>query len=258
MTTPPNHNTADQSGAMQPTSSASSADKLAELIRQIDGNHSMGAAALAEALLPHLSAIVPQVVQAPIGIVRQLDNAFIEGKRACGFLFDESIADGTKLYTAPIVATPKLTECRHCGFMVALNQAPADLPIVATVPSEQKLYGYFVQIGDCSAMQVEDDHKDDNNVFPLYRNADPSPTEQASDVRNAAPSGWQFSVEHDDDNRSWLTIKTPMGTRASFSCASKIDSGGMTIAAQVLDYLKDELVKSAPAAKGNAQDEVKS
>jgi len=45
--------------------------------------------------------------------------------------------------TPPVAPADKLTECRHCGFYVALNRAPADAPAAPTLTdsdSERELF----------------------------------------------------------------------------------------------------------------------
>lgn len=54
------------------------------------------------------------------------------------------------------------------------------------------------------------------------------------------PQGWKFSVSH-GDGRVWLRISTPHGACATLSVAEASEGGGPTIAAQVLDYLRDTL-----------------
>lgn len=60
------------------------------------------------------------------------------------------------------------------------------------------------------------------------------------------PRGWKFHVSV-SDGRSWLEITTPGKARAVLSAQRKIESGGLTVAAQVLDYLADTLAGSIAA-----------
>lgn len=62
------------------------------------------------------------------------------------------------------------------------------------------------------------------------------------------PAGWNFNVSH-SDGRAWLNITTPAGTQASLSCAHKTGNGDETVAAQVLAYLRDDLLAAAPQAE---------
>jgi hypothetical protein len=79
----------------------------------------------------HMNAARP----APVGAVQAPDVAEAMGPfgagpmtRVCigGVPLGDYIKAKAAAPAAPIVATPKLTECRHCGFFVALNQAPAE------------------------------------------------------------------------------------------------------------------------------------
>lgn len=74
--------------------------------------------------------------------------------------------------------------------------------------------------------------------------AQPEQAQQAQGV----PAGWKFSVSH-SDGRAWLNITTPAGTQASLSCAHKTGNGDETVAAQVLAYLRDDLLAAAPQAE---------
>ncbi len=67
------------------------------------------------------------------------------------------------------------------------------------------------------------------------------------------PAGWNFNVSH-SDGRAWLNITTPAGTQASLSCAHKTGNGDETVAAQVLAYLRDDLLAAAPQAEPRLDD----
>jgi len=194
------------------TSSASSADKLAELIRQIDGNHTMGAAALAEALLPHLAAIVPQVVQAPKQYgMREKSWKYGLTQGPVMVLYVDSINDEQV--------------CRDDLWLATTSQLAA--PIVATVPSDSiivrrdKLSSLLSWVS-CPPNIYKDLCKPFEDLL-----AAPSPTEQASDVRNAVLIKALQSIAEESEDEM---------TR---DCAIRA-------------------LKSAPAAKGNAPAEVKS
>ncbi len=72
-----------------------------------------------------------------------------------------------------------------------------------------------------------------------------APPPQA-EAQPSIPRGWSFRVST-SDGRSWLEITTPGGARAVLSVQSESEGGGPTIAAQVLDHLKDALAAVQPA-----------
>lgn len=260
MTTPPNHNTADQSGAMQPTSSASSADEFNAALADIEAciHHftdvpsiladTMARGKAHRAIAYLRLAIVPQVVQAPIEPKRhelnernwRLALAFapvpvlyvdeINGDQTCR---DDLWLATTSQLAAPIVATGDLS---------------------TTVPSEAIAKAWYATGQDIRGGSLQS--------FMDALNSAPSPTEQASDpyfkkyiatslevdrlralaeqasdVRNAALEEAALIVDAEEDNAREEHYY-PGVVQGYEECAAAIRA-----------------LKSAPAAKGNAQDE---
>jgi len=100
----------------------------------------------------------------------------------------------------------------------------------------------FVHASYCPAESTAEDYPWQallRILRPLYTR--PAP-------RAAVPDGWLFEVT-ENDGRTWLHIKTPKGSSAALSAAGTIASGSPTIAAQVLQQLKEALTaapKSSP------------
>lgn len=214
MTTPPNHNTADQSGAMQPTSSASSADignkrqiaatmanVLFNLAQKCGDTLTSDDCAMFDALRKQWdAAIVPQVVQAPI------DDSVASMLRKHAYEMREHDADCDVAENMIAAAT-----------IIEIFDRQRAAPIVATVPSDllnaEELAafnrcvdcfddgeGYDVpkpmmsRLASIGVLRHVGKGVYETTEFGMHiRLADikqpdaaPSPTEQASDVRNAA------------------------------------------------------------------------
>jgi len=99
-------------------------DELAQEIRRVDGNHSLGAGALAEALLPFLTrALAQQPLSVPAGwqlVPVEPTDAMIEAGRMArmniqgGYGGPSSWED--MLSAAPTVGGKEEYECSSCGY----------------------------------------------------------------------------------------------------------------------------------------------
>lgn len=84
--------------------------------------------------------------QEPVAIVRRLENAFIDGKRAAAFLLDESLPEGTKLYAAVaaqaevVPATAELLSLwqRVDGYLNKIKEAEQRYKPESAPPTETK------------------------------------------------------------------------------------------------------------------------
>lgn len=192
--------------AMQPTSSASSANHvvIAEFLESI-GWRSHGDAqwtrlrdALPELLTMLQSAIVPPVVQAPID--------FDEWKKSpYTIVLQKSIAeDYVPRHAAPIVAT-----------------VPSGWKLVPIEPTEEML----ATMEMCKGDTIIDTRAFADAVWRDMLYAAPSPTEQASDVRNACSMC-------DKEGNCISVTATPCQFNRALKSATPADKGNAPVEAK--------------------------
>lgn len=93
-------------------------DELAQFIRQVDGNHKMGAGSLAEKICERFRVDAPAVQGEPVGYVRPHQLEALRSGKACGITLEDK-PDAHNRVTIPLYATAPDVE----GLVEALEAA---------------------------------------------------------------------------------------------------------------------------------------
>lgn len=223
--------------AMQPTSRASSADELKALLNELSNDIGeargrcsgdyLGPSVRKIIELVEQLAIVPQVVQATIAYVNSDDLDNMLDDRTAEIQSNKSGWRGTPLYAAPIVATGDLS---------------------TTVPSEPmyQIGGHLGGVWYDVGVEVWDRSKEKRRI--VY--SAPSPTEQASDVRNLDMEKLCAAIMLEVEGNIRPTIR---------DCVNGADDVQDIYAyCDTIESIIESALKSASAAKGNAPAEAKS